>query len=367
MKIRTYHILFAILLFIFEKSHSKSGLDSLKFGVGAYVETFFTYDFNEPQNGKRQAFLVNHNRHNEVNINLALIQLSMRSKRVRAVVELQAGTYAEDNYAREEDLLKNIYQSYVGIALDKRSRWWLDMGIYLSHLSFESLKSLENPTLTRLVITENIPYYLSGAKLTFSPKGKWSFMAGISNGWQQIRREPGNSSFYYATEIRYKGEKRIDGHWSTFFGNQGPDSASRFRFYSNIDLGFSLTENLNLIILYHHIFQQKPEGSGEYDQCNSAGFILNYLFNSQWSTAFRYEYYHDPEFIITNNPSPDPFLLNGLSLNFNYKPIPTVQASIEVRWFNSPNSIFPDGQGFMNDNLFFTLALAAQIGPKTFF
>jgi hypothetical protein len=35
--------------------------------VSGFLEVFYVYDFNQPKGTKRQSFLFNHNRHNEIN------------------------------------------------------------------------------------------------------------------------------------------------------------------------------------------------------------------------------------------------------------------------------------------------------------
>lgn len=343
---------------------SEGPTDSLKFKVGGFIEVFYSYDFNEPTTGYRQTFFVNHNRHNEFNINLALARFSAEHPRYHAFVDLQAGTYPHDNYAREDQIMKSIYQSYVGVALDKRSRWWVDAGIFLSHLSFESLLGPKNPTTTRLIITENIPYYLSGAKLTFFPAPKWKLMAVMANGWQKIKREPGSSLFYWGTDISYKDPERFSFHWATFFGSDDPDTARRGRYYSNIDVGIPLGKNFRLILLYHQIWQQKTPGSSDYSVLNSTGFILSHSFQKKWRTAFRWEYYNDPDKIITTNPSPEAFNTHGTSINLDRWLYNAIMARIEARWLHSPNKIFPKDDGFIQDNVFVTLSLSAFISKK---
>lgn len=66
-----------------------------------FMDVFYTYDFNQPQSTLRQPFLYNHNRHNELNLNLSLVKLEIENPKYRANVALQTGTYPNDNYAAE--------------------------------------------------------------------------------------------------------------------------------------------------------------------------------------------------------------------------------------------------------------------------
>ena len=120
-----------------------------------FTDIFYAYDFNQPQGTSRQPFLYNHNRHNEFNLNLGLVKLGLTQTKYRAHLALQTGTYANDNYAAEPGLLKNIFEANVGLSLNKEDNLWLDAGILHSHIGFESAISTENPTLTRSLLAEN--------------------------------------------------------------------------------------------------------------------------------------------------------------------------------------------------------------------
>ncbi|MBK6876098.1 MAG: outer membrane beta-barrel protein [Ignavibacteria bacterium] len=49
--------------------------------ISGYVETYYSYDFNDPDNHFRPQFIYCYNRTNEVNVNLAMIKLSYSKKR----------------------------------------------------------------------------------------------------------------------------------------------------------------------------------------------------------------------------------------------------------------------------------------------
>ena len=138
------------------------------FKLTGFIDAYYAYDFGRPTQGYRQSFLFNHNRHNEFNINLALLEFSYETNNYHAFIGLQAGTYANDNYAAESSTMKNLSEAYVGIALNKSGSLWADAGIFGSHLGFESAVSSDNWTLTRSLVAESSPFFLSGAKLTYN-------------------------------------------------------------------------------------------------------------------------------------------------------------------------------------------------------
>jgi hypothetical protein len=159
--------------------------------LAGFLEVFYAYDFNKPQGNSRQPFLYNHNRHNEFNLNLGYVKLGLEHTKYRANLALHAGTFVNDNYAAEPGVLKHVFEANVGLSLNKANNLWLDAGIFASHIGFESAVSIDNWTLTRSLLAENSPYFLSGAKLTFTPNSKWTVAALVCNGWQRIQRVQG--------------------------------------------------------------------------------------------------------------------------------------------------------------------------------
>ena len=67
------------------------------FSINGYLETYYSYDFNKPENNARPSFVYSHNRHNEVNLNLGFIRGSYDTDNVRANLALMTGTYANAN------------------------------------------------------------------------------------------------------------------------------------------------------------------------------------------------------------------------------------------------------------------------------
>ena len=192
-----------------------------------YLDIFYAYDFNEPKTDYRQPFIYSFNRHNEFNLNLGLIKASAKHLKYRANIAMQAGTYVMDNYTNEPNALKYISEGNVGLSLNKKNNLWVDAGIFGSLIGFESAISKDSWTLTRSLLAENSPYYLSGAKLTYNPNEHWELAALLCNGWQRIKKVSGNSLPAFCSQIKYIKSDRLTFNWSTFIGTDDPDTTRR--------------------------------------------------------------------------------------------------------------------------------------------
>ena len=334
------------------------------FKVSGFLDVFYFYDFNEPQGAERQPFLFNHNRHNEFNVNLGLAKLGIDHYKFRANFAIQTGTYANDNYAAEPGVLKNIFEANIGLSLNKKNSLWIDAGIFPSHLGFESALSSDNMTLTRSLSAESSPYYLSGTKLTFNPSNRWEIAALISNGWQRIQRLEGNSMLSFGTQINYHPTNKLTLNWSTFIGTDDPDTTRRIRYFNNFYGLFNLTNKIDLIAGFDVGVQQKFKGSSTYNTWWVPVIISRYSISSSWKCAVRAEYFQDKNNVIISTGTINGFQTIGISFNLDYLPTSNIMCRFEGRWFNSRDSVFESKTNPTNNNFIIGASIAIKF-PET--
>lgn len=333
---------------------------SPKIELSGFVDVFYVYDFNQPKADYRQTFLYNHNRHNEFNLNLGFIKISAQHQKYRANIALQTGTYVNDNYSYEPGLLKNIFEANAGISLNKKSNLWLDAGIFASHIGFESAISLDNWTLTRSILAENSPYYLSGVKLTYLPSKKVELIALVCNGWQHIQKISGNSLPSFGTQLKVMLIEKITFNWSTFVGTDDPDTTRRMRYFNNFYGQFQFTKKFGLIVGFDIGTQQRTKNSSIYDLWFSPVIIGQFAINKNWKTAVRAEYYLDETGIIIPTGTINGFKTTGLSLNFDYSPTQNIICRLEGRWLNSKDNIFETKTTPTNNNFIVGTSIAIK-------
>lgn len=357
------HIIYLLLFLTFNFTQAQSSSawnEKPTLNFSGFVDIFYVYDFNKPKDEKRQPFFYNHNRHNEFNLNLGLIQFNLTHPKYRAVLALHTGTYAEDNYVAEPGVLKIINEAKIGISLNKKNNLWLDAGIMSSHLGFESAVSIDNLTLTRSFAAESVPYFLSGIKLTFNPSDKWELSATVCNGWQRIKKVEGNSMLSFGTQIIYSPSEQFKLNWSTFIGTDDPDSTRRMRYFNNYYGIFQLFEAVALIAGFDIGFQQQTKSSSEYDIWLTPVAIAQYAISENWRAAVRAEYYQDETGIIIPTGTSNGFKTTSASLNFDYLPIPDLVCRIEGRWLSSKDEIFENNGAFTDTNFFIATSIAVR-------
>ena len=333
-----------------------------------YIEAYYTHDFTASKTTQeRPVFLYNHKRNREVNINLAYAKVAYLTNNIRGNLALQIGTYAQYNYAAEQELIRTIYEANVGIKLTRRSDLWLDAGIFSSHIGFESAISKDCWTLTRSIQAENSPYYLAGAKLTYStPNTKWTVLASVINGWQRIKRLPGYSGPSVSTQVQFRPSGRLTVNWSSFLGSDRPDSLRQIRFFNDFYAILQPTTRLGITLGYDLGIEQKPfvQLAGEriagYNPWSAFVAIVRYKTSDRSYLAGRFEQYNDTRGVLIGIPG---FQTTGYSLNYDYAILPVraagaVLARIEAKLYESKIPVFKSLNGFKQANMSVTTSLA---------
>ncbi len=335
----------------------QSEIPALKFS--GYIETYYAYDFNQPESNVRPGFIYSQNRHNEVALNLGFIKAAYDNGAVRGNLALMAGTYSNANLAAEEATLKNVFEANVGVKVSKTANLWVDAGIFSSHIGFESAIGKDCWTLTRSILADNSPYYESGAKLSYtSPSGKWFISGLVLNGWQRIQRLEGNKTLAFGHQLTYKPNAKVTLNSSSFVGNDKPDAEKRMRYFHNFYGIFQLTDRFGLTAGFDIGAEQKAKGSESYSSWYSPVLIAKYAISNKFSLSARGEYYADEDGVIIATGTENGFKTFGYSLNFDYNIYSNMVWRVEARTFNSKDDIFvKDGDATAN-NTFMATSLA---------
>jgi hypothetical protein len=337
--------LLAILIFL----PAQDKMDSLpswnqapEVEFSGFIDAFFAMgNYNSPYT-TISPYLFNHNRHQEFNLNLGLIQAKVEHPYYRGMLGIQTGTYAIDNYSAEPEGLKNIFEAYVGINLSQKKELWLDMGIFTSHIGFESAISLDNWTLTRSLPAEHSPYYLAGARLTYSANDRWEIMGVICNGWQRIQGVPNRNYISFGTQVKFTPSEKATLNWSTFIGTDDPEVSRRMRYFNNLFGQFKLSPNFEMILGYDFGYQKQAKRSDEYFFWYSPIAVARYHLSDKWKIGLRAEYFYDPDEVIIPTTNNEGFQVSGLSINFDYIPVKNIAWRIEMKNFQADELIFGD-------------------------
>jgi len=309
-------------------------------GVGGYVDSYYGYNFNKPANGNVPYF-VSSARHNEFTINLAYIDLRYRSSNFRARFVPGAGTYMNANYAAEPGTLKNLVEANVGVRLSAKRNFWLDVGVLGSPYTNESAISKDHLMYTRSFAPENVPYYLSGAKLTMPLNNKWSIYLYLLNGWQVI--QDNNSGKSFGSQIEFRPNKKMLFNWNTYVGDERSSTRPDFRtrLFSDLFWIFKPNEKVDITSSAYIGWQSiDNQSTASWWQANLIG---RYTFNDLISLSARIEYFHDPNGTMQQPiTSFNKFQVFSSGACLNVKANHNALIRFDVRNFTSVDPVFQD-------------------------
>jgi len=319
-----------------------------KVSVEGYIDTYYAYDFNKP-GSKDQPYFVSMARDREVNINLAYVDLKYNSSRVRARFVPGFGTYVNSNYVHEKGTLKNIIEGSVGVKVAKTRNIWIDAGVFGSPYTNESAISKDHLAYTRSFAPENVPYYLTGVKLTMPLSPKLNAYFFLLNGWQQI--EDSNDKMSIGTQLEYRPNDFLLINWDTYIGDErsAADSTIGKRYFSDLYFIYSKGKFSATSCFYVGAQQQSESKRATWWQGN---FIARYNITDKLSVTGRVEHFSDPRSVmIIPVTSVNGFSANSSSLGFNYKLAENMLLRLEGRTFFSEKEVFiRNGSPVKNSN-----------------
>ena len=326
---------------------------------------FYGYDFNKPTTEERLPYLYQHNRHASFNLNHGVISLELNGSRYRANLAFQSGSYVRDNYSSEPDIYKTIFNANVGFAFNKSQTIWLDVGIFgNSFIGFESTWSHSNYNVGHNLISENVPYYMTGVKATFLPNDQWNIAVLLLNGWQRIKMVEGSTIPSLGTQVTYS-KNNYSINWSSFLGTNDPDISRRMRYYNNFYGLLNLNDHWNLELGFDVGIQQVEKGSSDVYSWYGTSFNAQYVLNEKWQFAGRIEYYSDPnEVIVESIDNQSGYKTSGYSLNADYLVLKNLKWRLEARYFHSPDPIYPKENGPVSNNFFLLTVLSFNFESK---
>lgn len=333
---------------------------------GGFVDTQYAFDFNTPPNGDR-AFTTQPARSNEFNLNLGYLDLNLSAPKLRGRFALQAGTSVQSNYSAEPtsgavsgpDLSRHVQEARVGYKISDHT--WLDAGIFFAHVGSESWISKDNLTLTRSLVADYSPYYLSGIKITHLASDKLTLQLLVTNGWQNISEN--NTDKNVGTGIEYSFD-HISLAYNTMMGNEvspdlnGAPRKAEFRHFHNFIIRNKNAEYFEWIAQLDIGFQKKPDESGS-SEWLGASLMGRIKIAEDKKISMRLEHFRDPDQIVLVTNRPNYFNTYGASLGLDQFLEYGILWRTEVRYLGADRKVFPQDQvDFSKDNTTITTSLA---------
>jgi hypothetical protein len=323
---------------------------------GAFVDAYYAFDLNDPPSRLR-AFTTQPVRHNTFSVNLAALRGEYTSDQARAAFVWGVGDYVESNYAAEPEYLRGLIEAYGGVRL--AGGVWVDAGVLLSHIGPESPYSTANLTLGRSLIAEFSPYYETGVRVSYAPSDRLSLAGLVLNGWQNIAET--NDAKAFGTQVSYRLAPNVLLNWSSFIGNEAPDSSdARTRIFNDLYATWAVSPALDVVAAFDFGFQRRPE-EDDYTAWQGGALIGRYRLSPAVAVNGRAEFYDDPDETIVVTAPGAGFQVVGASLGLDVTPASNAFVRFEVRGFKATEEVFPDEEGLVDTDVVFHTSVALNL------
>lgn len=319
--------------------------------LGGFLDTYYAWDFNHPEDHERK-FTTQPVRHNEFNVNLAYIDLTIKREKTRGRLALQYGNSVTKNTAAEprqgqtsgpQDA-KVFQEAFVGKRLGEKT--WIDGGIFLGNIGAESWISKDNYTYTRALNLDYVPYYSAGVRLEHELSDQETIQLQILNGWQNMSED--NHGKAIGTQYKRKISDSQTFTYNTFFGDEEQTfPAPRFRAYHNFIFNFTASATWQFIGVVDLGHQAQKQNDGV-DAWYATTFTARRVLSEIDAIAARLEWYNDRHETNVRTDSPNGFQVSGASVNFDRKLDEKSLWRTELRGLYADDKIFPRGANRFN-------------------
>jgi hypothetical protein len=363
LRMRLQALIILVIFFIgITEAIAQENSDSSKpkWILSSYFESFIAFKGNATKRAKISDFQYNHNRYNIPKVNHGFMGLEHQGENFRMNVAAHLGTYVEDNYKNEPGFLRNIYTANIGFRINKQKNRWIEAGIFPSYIGFESVNSFDNLTLTRSLLAENSPYFVTGIRTNYSIGTKDELYLYLLTGWQRIVPVKGSSlpSFGFQWIKKLSDDNKINN--SFFAGSDYPDAARRMRYFNNFYWQIS-RGRWSYIVGLDIGAEQKAKKSIAYNYWWSPVIIGAYTLNNKLKAAARLEHYNDQSSVIVKAGNGNPLIGSGISFNLDYSPTPSMLVKAEWRKLSATKQVYLNENGFANGTSYVTLSFSYQL------
>jgi Putative beta-barrel porin-2, OmpL-like. bbp2 len=323
-----------------------------KVSWGAFVDTYYAYDFNNPPshdrvlvnsgaNGITNTYTTTAARSNEFNINMAYLEAKVVAEDYRGRLALQTGTSVEVNDVNEPSvgifggptLSRNIQEASIGYHVDPTL--WIDAGIFPSYLGIEDFISKDNWTYTRSLSGDSTPYFESGVKATYKISDQVVTQFHVMNGWTNLTEDNGNKSI--GLQVVYTPNSTYSFTYNNFYGLMAPGNVSRF--FNQVIGRIAVSPKIQFAASFDIGFQEKPDQSGMANW-HDVTLLMRTQISQKWAASFRLEDYGDPYQLDVTTGTPNGFQTWGYSVGLDCQPKERVLWRTEYRELFSRDPVF---------------------------
>ena len=330
-------------------------MEATGISVNGYIDASYTY------NSGNATYRIFDTERRSFNVNALDLTLSaLPPEGFGGMVNLTAGSDAKviGSVGTTTTDEFDVTQAYVHFA---KGNLMVIGGKYVTLSGAEVIKSPSNTNFSRSILFGYaIPFAHTGVRAYFtpggsavSPDGKWTFIAGLNNGWDvqseslQQAAADGSKAISKTLELGANGNltKAISLAAAYYSGKESCGSTascgiptSGDRKLLDLVATISVTDNLSFVLNYDKAEQEKATATRGTAKWNGLAAYANYKISDPWRVSFRTESFDDKNGFRTGTTQK----LKENTLTLAHIPAKNVELRAEYRKDKSDQAVFTE-------------------------
>jgi hypothetical protein len=314
---------------------------------GGFIDSYYANDYDHAD-VITHPYLTQPVHDNQIGINLAYLDAKLATDNFRGRLAAQAGSSVDVNYAAEhEQGWRYVQEATLGYKLT--NDLWIDGGIYLSHIGFETFNSKDNWNYTRSLVADYSPYYETGVKLSYQFNPNLTGQLHVLRGWQNISND---SDPALGMQLSYALSKATQLTYNNFIGNENGS-----RIFHDFIAKTALTDQFNVAAQVDVGRQVQNYERGDAWWWGTA-LMAQYKITPKIALAGRAEYFNDPHQAIISSVTDRHFDASGLSANIDFEIFKNLLWRNEFRVLLGQHDIFLGDKDNTDQDKFFVTSLS---------
>jgi hypothetical protein len=243
----------------------------------------------------------------------------------------------DDEAVSNADFYRHLYRANMSYLFAAGNGLEVTGGLINSYIGYESYLAMENPNYTRGYITDNVPFFLFGAGVSYPLSDTLNFAFYAVNGWNYLANP--NDQPSWGLQMKWQASNQITFTQNLYYGpDQDKTDLEFWRFFSDSILEWKRDPFLLAVALDFGTEKQAAQPGNPRQNWMSGALWAGWHISGPWDLALRPEFYWDPDGVITGAEQ----IIQAYTATLKYKFSPvennTIVASLEYRFDRSTGS-----------------------------
>ena len=324
------------------------------------VDTYYTYNFNEPSTGELtplRNFDVRHNQFSVGLLELAMAKPATADDRVGFRFDLQYGQVAQifNGDPLDNNALVNVQQAYVSYLAPVGSGLTFEVGKFVTPIGTEPTESNLANNYSRAFLYALGPYYHVGARVAYTVNSKVTLGGMLVNGWNGTGDNNAGKSFGVSATVMPTPKVTII--QNVLIGPEQADNTDDVRTYSDTNLAVTVSDKVSAGLNYVYA---KDANAGEGISWQGVALYMRGQVTDIFAVAPRFEIFDDGDGFASGAPQS----LKEFTLTGEFKHKQGMIFRVEYRRDWSDVDFFVKDSLPVNNQNTFTMAFVVPFSSK---